>query len=285
MKRTYSLWISVVLLVSSAAFADVYYVDGGGQTAVDDDRAAAVELVQSAVGELGHQTTEDATKADYTLRPRLLRLGSAYILKLEKRKAGNVIFSSQLKAQQPEELDRVAKRLTRAVINNQPASDSARASDVTNEEVHEGTNRKQAISGYHFALGPSLPQNMGTSGVGYSFSLGKAWDLNKAMIRLRGDLFGKGGALGLDFGLSGQYYFINSDFSPFAGAELGFGALRTNTGTIFSNDLHAGFFLGPVAGVQLFRTSSVQVELGLKWSVMLVDTNPSFFAFRVGLYF
>jgi hypothetical protein len=288
MKSTLKIWFVLGLVPTAFVFADTIFVDGAGQNGMDEDHAAAVELIQSAAAEMGHRITEDAKQADYQLRPRLLRLGSAYILKLEKRKSGQTVFASQLKAQQAEELDRVAKRLTRAVISQKAAVDSARVGEVTNEESVEGTQRKPAVGGYHFALGPAFLGSYGASGLGYSFSLGKAWDVNTAMIRLRGDFFGKGSALGLDAGLSGQYFLMNSDYAPFVGAEFGFGFARQDTGALFNDDFHFGFWLGPLVGVQLFRTASVQMELSGKWSVLLASTplgNPNYFTFRVGLYF
>src|SRR5690606_35065904 len=132
-----------------------------------------------------------------------------------------------------------------------PVSQAARIGDITQEEAASGMERRPALKGVHFALGPAFLQSFNTSGVGYSFTLGKAWDVNDAIIRLRGDLFGKGSALGLDFGLSAHFFFLQTDYSPFLGAEIGFGAARQDTGTFLSGDFHAGFWLGPLAGIQL----------------------------------
>jgi hypothetical protein len=286
MKTVRLFWL-LGFFISISAIADTFYVEGANSS-FDDEKATAVELIQSAVAELGHKVVDDPAKAEFTLRPRLMRLGSAYILKLEKRKAGVAVFSSQLKAQQLEELDRVAKRLTRSVIKNSPADDDARVGEITNEEATQGVQRRPAVGGVHFALGPVFLANSGTSGVGYGFTLGKSWDLNNALILIRADVFGQGSAFAADLGLAGHYFLLDTKYAPFVGGEFGFGGIRQNTGTLFSDDFHLGFFLGPIAGVQLFRTSTVQLELAVRWSIMLQSTTlgrPSVLGFRVGLYF
>src|SRR4051812_37136852 len=119
----------------------VQFATGTGVSA--SDLETTTQLVQTAVSEVSADTvTNDALKADYQLAPKLIRLGGSYILNLSKLKDGKVVYSSQLKAAQMDELDKVSTRLTRSVINGERAASNPRVGEITDQEAKEGTQRR-----------------------------------------------------------------------------------------------------------------------------------------------
>ncbi|MGK5085114.1 hypothetical protein WDW37_17645 [Bdellovibrionota bacterium FG-1] len=52
-------------------------------------------------------------KADFSLRPKMNRIGGAMILSISKVKDGKIVFSSQLKTVQMDEIDKVSRRVGR----------------------------------------------------------------------------------------------------------------------------------------------------------------------------
>lgn len=278
-----------LVLSSTQAFSSTFFVEKA--TANDAGKAnaeAVTTLVRTSVTELGHEVESAKEKADFTLRPTLLSLGASTVVTLEKFKGDKIIYSTKLKAMQVEELDDIVKRLVRSAIGEVSASKDVRVNEVSEAESQEGLRRRPALKGYHFGLGPAFFQNLNTSGAGYYFSLGYVFDVNKAFLKISGEFAGKGGALTANVGIGVMYFLSDTDFAPFLGADLGYGVARLDTGSLFSSDWVGSFILGPTVGVQVFRTSSVSLELSVRWAFFLNSGSlgaPSFLATKVGLYF
>src|SRR5579885_3553876 len=110
------LFLLSLLFASASAFAStkVFVELAAGPGISDGDLSSYYELVRTSVGGLGYDTVGDPAQADIVLRPKLLKLGAAYIATLDRVEGGKVTRSDQLKAAHIEELDQVAQRLTRA---------------------------------------------------------------------------------------------------------------------------------------------------------------------------
>ena len=275
-----------ILLFSFSANADEYFVEKTiGPGIAESDLSTATELIRVSVGQSGsHHVSKDSSKADFILRPRLMKLGSAYIMTLEKLKGEEVVFSNQLKASQLDELDKITSRLTRSVIESLKSEKEAKVGEVTDEEAKQGSQRKPAIRGYYFGIGPVLLGNLGSSGLGYDLSGAYAWDVNQIMVQIFTDLAFKGSASFLDIGIGGHYFLSDRDLAPYLAADFGYaGASVQNT-----LESSGGFALGFGAGFQLLRTSSIHLELGTRFTVLFNKNsigNPTLLQLRLGLYF
>lgn len=277
----------LLLTLPLAAFADLVKVDyATGINSSIPEQGTATQLVRSSVSELGHELTDDGGTADYTLHPHLMKLQTSYILTIEKTKKGRSVYSGQLKAAHLDELDKVAKRLTRAVIAEKPAGDDARVGEITDQEAHEGTQRKATRSVRGVSFGGGWLSNLGRSDVGYSMSLAQGWDVNRALIRLFGDLSISGGALLLNAGLGASVFLTDTDISPYLGADFGYGFARVTPDA--GADTANGFAVGLDAGIFFLRTTSINVDLGGRLGFLLADTSlgrPLVCSVRVGVYF
>ena len=80
-------------------------------------------------------------KADITLRPTISKIGSGYLLVLEKRAKGTEPYEDSFKIGSEDELDVGTRRLVNAVLKEQPASTEDTVDDVTKDEVTAGTAR------------------------------------------------------------------------------------------------------------------------------------------------
>lgn len=287
------LFLASLVSVSAAtpASAATIFVDqatGSGVTDGDLDTTRA--LVEHAVGEVGsHEVTEDEDKADFMLRPTLMKLGESYVLGLTQVRDGRIVHSSQLKAAKMDELDKVATRLTRSVIAQEKAKDNPRVGEITDHEAREGTQRRPTRFVSHFGFGGAILSNLNaTSDVGYSFSIGRAWDANVAMIKLVGHGDFSGSAWMLTAGIGGNYFFTMTDIAPYVTADFGAGAAKIDGGGVLSGETVGGFAFGGGAGVQFLRTSSINLDLGFRASVILKENPlgfPQSYALRLGLYF
>ena len=283
------------LIVCQVAFAvSVYagqvYVEkatGGGVS--DADLTNATELVKSAVGDVSSNSVVDQpNQADLILRPKLLHLGAAYILTLSKIRDGQTIYSSQLKAEKIDELDKVAERLTRSVLAGKRAADTPRVGEITNQEEHDGTQRRPARHAVYLGFGGANFQNLNSSGVGYSFGLAYSWDVNRARIKLMGEGDVNGAAFFASAGLGGNYFLTMEDLAPYLSLDFGAGVAKLDGGGVLSGQTVGGFVVGTGAGLEMLRTSAISVDLGFRMGFLFHSTvqgTPAAFTLRLGLYF
>lgn len=275
-------------LLSSSAFGATFFVESAGNSHVSESDAATVtQLVKASVGELGHEVVVERSSADFVLLPKLIPLGSAYVVNLEKWKGNKRVYSSKMKSTQFENMDEVAKRLTRSVIMEVPPSGDVRVGEVTQHESDEGQRRRPARQIRYFALGPAGFGNLSASSVGVYIAGAYAFDLNEAIIRIRAEGAFGGGALFADFGLGASYFFSLRDTAPFVGLDFGYGISRMSNSSVLG-EIANGFVLAPIVGVQLMRTSSVNLEVAGRAAFLLSRNsigNPMLFVIRVGLYF
>lgn len=283
------IWLSMLFFSATSLYASSFFVENAGGSYVSQaDSTTTVQLIKASVGELGHDLADERTKADFILVPKLIPVGSAYVVSLEKWKGSRRLFTSKMKAARFEDMDEIAHRLVRAVIAEVSATKDVRVGDVTEEESRAGERRRPARNAKYFALGPSVFGNLGTPSLAVYLAGAYAFDVNDIMIRIRAEGAFGGGSIFADFGLGASFFLSQRDVAPFIGLDFGYGFARmATTGTIFGESV-TGFVLAPLVGVQLLRTSAVNLELALRAAFLLNKNsagNPMLFTLRVGLYF
>jgi hypothetical protein len=269
--------------------SQVWVEPASGSGVPESDLATTTELVKSAVNATGkHSTVSDADQADFTLRPRLLKLGLSFLLQLDKVQKGKVVFSCELKAEHIEELDKVANRLTDAVLDGKQAADNAKVGQITDQEAHDGTQRKPVRKFTTLGLGAALFSNLNSSGPGYAFNAGFGWDVNAALIKLFADLSVNGGAIFSNLGIEGMIFFSPEDIAPYVSADFGLGISRVDPQNMVNSSVTTGFDVGVGGGVVLLRTSKINVDVGARLNFILSSNglgDPMAAVFRVGLNF
>lgn len=265
--------IAGILLASASAQATDYFVSKAEAPGLPDAEATTVtQLVKSSVQSLGHQAVDSAKDAEFELRPRLMKLGSSVVLSITKMRDGKSVYSTSLKGASMEELDTVALRVTRAVVQTKDAARDASIDDVTATEETAGTRRKTTVAGSFFGIGPQFVQNMNYGSMLYDFMYARYWQLSTVTLKAgfefgfnpepRSTPFYMTGTLG------GAYYFSKEDISPFVGLDFGLGLSKT-AGNIFTDsEVRGGFLIGASAGVGFMRTADVGFEILLKGSLL-----------------
>ncbi len=278
-----------IFLIGRISYGDSFFVEEPTGTGIGaEDAIAVVQFVRTAVVEAQHTLSESREKADFTLRSKLMRLGKSYLFSLEKHRQDTLIFSTQMKATQIEELDDVVRRVTLAVLREVPANKDSQVDDVTEDEATRGTRRRPARRGSFLAFGPASLSSLNAAGLGFYLASAYAWDLNRVMVRLRAELTINGGALLSDFGLGASYFFSDRSIAPFVGMDVGFGAARIDRGSFFLNEGVSGFILAPLVGVHLLRTSAINLEIAGRVAFLLKRGSlgsPVAYTLRLGLYF
>ena len=269
--------------------AQIYVEQATGSGSSSGDQDTATSLVRTSAGSIGNNHTLDSPDgADFTLRPKLMKLGKAYILNVSKVQNGQVIYASQLKAANMDELDKVALRVTQAVLSGRQTTDDAQVGEITNQESKDGTQRRPVRHETYVGIGAASLANMNAQHLGYSLGVATAWDTNTFLVRLMGELSGAGSAGMLSGGIGLNYFILNSDAAPYIGADFGYGAAKADGGGFFSGATRGGFVFGLDAGVVLLRTSTINLDLGFR-AGFLANTNdygrPASYSLRVGLYF
>jgi hypothetical protein len=292
MTRISFLFVLLLCFTVSQAWADRVYVDNAtGSGVSDSDLDTARDLVKGAVPQVSSNTLVDSPdSADFSLRPNLVRLGKAYVMELEKAgRDGNVIFSSSLKAQKMDELDKVAVRLTRSVLQNRQATQDKHVGEITDEEAHNGTQRTPVRKFWELGFGGAEFNNLNVSGIGYDFDLAYGWDVNTALIKLMADFGGLDSAFILSAGIGGDIFLSTGETAPYVAGDFGFGAAKAEGGSgFFSGSTNGGFDAGVGAGVMFMRTSSVNLDLGFRAGFLLKSNSygsPQIYSLRIGVLF
>lgn len=164
-----------------------------------------------------------------------------------------------------------------------------RVGNVPKEATKSMQDRVEAKNLAYFGFGPGLMRNAGTeSAIGYSFLLGHSWEATPhGSVKMEATVQGAPdkGAYWLSAVLGGNFFFTDGDFSPFITADLGLGVTR-------SDSLRAigGFVAGVGTGIQLFRTSSVHMQLLAKYDHLFHKgstngNNPGRYGLSLALYF
>jgi len=292
---TYFITLVFISLLAPFALADTYFIyETKGKGIGSDDKETITELIKSAVQEQDQQITELSGTADYSLKPRLLKLGESFILKIRKYKGKKAIYSGKLKASSLEDMDTVVTRLVRAAINEESAKKNARVDDVTKNEVEKTNRRKKALKQWYFGFGPGKSSNLNTSESALSFTFGYNWGIDEKFdLNLSYEFFvhkDSDTARFSSFDIGINYFLTANDSSIFFTGLVGYGSAQAHdpNGTIFTSDDASDFVLGGGAGFKFFRTSNVNVGLlaSFKWMASSTSKgNPTIYSLRLGIYY
>jgi hypothetical protein len=290
-----------VLFFSLSSSADTFYVEEISGTEISSqDKSSVRELIRLSVPQTGdHKTVNQALQADWILSSKLLKLGDAYILNIEKKsgKKSGPSFTEKMKSSSMDNMDVTAQRLTTAVINGQKVAATADVTNITDEEKKQNTNRYEATRQWILGLGPSWTSNLNSAGAGgFTLLIGFEWGLDPD-YSVDISYIGHGGRgeddsnFG-DFSIGGTYYFSRSRNSPFMTARIGFGSADINDGCDFlcttETDDPSGWTGSVAAGMKFFRTSSVNVSTYLRYSQIFDRTeygNASMTSFMVAVHY
>ena len=97
-----------------------------------------------------------------------------------------------------------------------------------------------------------------------------------------------GSAFFVNGGLGANFFLSMTDISPYLAADFGAGAAKIDGGTVLVGQTVGGFVVGIGGGIQVFRTSATNLDLGFRAGFMLKSNDlgaPQVLTFRLGLYF
>lgn len=257
-----------------------------------EDAASVAELVRVSTGQVsGFNLALKKENANLVLQLRILKIGQSYIVALEKLKDNEVSYSSSLKASTLDEMDTVVSRLTQSVLQEAPVDSNARVNNLTQTESRKNEVRKETERYWYFGLGGFGLRNLEANKVNYNLSIGYVWDMHwYASAKLFWDgtfSTGSNKASFNDFGIGGYYFFRDTDITPLATVDFGFGS-STKSASVTPTEDTDGFVLGLGTGLRLFRLSKTNIELLLRYAVLLKENSqgmPASVGARMSLYF
>ncbi len=250
---------------------------------------AVHDLIEASVGEMNdYRISTDPNEAKITIKAKVVKLGSALMVSVEKIENGQVKFASQLKAAQPDELDVVCRRLARAVMTEKAPNVEDNVHEVTKAETVSGTNRKDVVGRWIFGFGPTELYNLNNGSTAeFGGIIGYTWELAEPSVMLKLFLDGTGGFSTI--GIGADYFFSQSSTSLFGGIDMGYGGAQVQGNTInLSTTSVSGFSGGADFGFAFFRTSRVNVELALRIATIfstLPNGLPGQYGLRLNLLF
>ena len=157
--------------------------------------------------------------------------------------------------------------------------------DIEPSDVNKLERRKNAKK---FSMGGFGPAWFGgvtdEARLSYNVYMGRAWEVNsraaiKSNIELTSDFEDNHM---VDISLGTNFYALPSDYSPYVGAALGLGGIRSHSDHAF------GFSAKGSLGALLFRTSTAQLNLEGGAKILLselVDEFPMVYMATLGVLF
>jgi hypothetical protein len=169
---------------------------------------------------------------------------------------------------------------------NENEKESNRVGNIEETEIDKLQKRKKSFRLFMAGFGPAGLANVDSKDLLYSFFGGYLWEVNpNAAIKIKAELSSDfDEALLVAANLGGNLYLLRRNISPYVGAVLGLGFL----GKEGSHD-GVGFTFGGSVGVQLFRTSTTQMNVEFALQSHLGNYNddgvPVLYTGRVGVLF
>jgi hypothetical protein len=136
--------------------------------------------------------------------------------------------------------------------------------------------REKVERGWSVGLGPVLLSNLNVDGVGFNVHGGMFWDLHVAAIHILTDLNIRNDAILASLGIGGKWFMIDAFVTPYLGADFGVAVSRMGNTAFLSDSYNGGFAVAGSTGVHLFRTSSVNLEIGVRVQLLLNSTTQGF---------
>ncbi|MGH1467392.1 MAG: outer membrane beta-barrel protein [Bdellovibrionales bacterium] len=281
MKKTILL---ICLSVSSAAFADSFYIErtvNGDQSNLLD---TLYSLVKSEVANQGHLVEAERMNSQWTLTPGVHKLGDSYIMTLSKSRNGQIVFSDKLKSKTEGDLDVVCERLVKAALTNQKV--------LTTETVNSAPKR-EATRQVYFGFGPGYLAGLNADQSGFNWSLGYLWGLDEQFalrLNLEGLNASDSGADSTMLGLGGQYYVNNLKHSPYLLGLIGYSwsdSEDASVCTVCTGESDHGWAFEAGLGIHFYRNSNINLALELthmRSFYNLVGTNPSATALKLVVF-
>lgn len=217
----------------------------------------------------------------------LNKLGEKIILQysLVDVSTGEVLISDNLSALRVEDLDQVAGRVATSIVQQTPAAKTVEVGSVTEQEALEPGTRK-ANSSWGIAFGYLYPDK------GYDDKRRIiVWDF-RSLYEMRSlavdALFGLRNGISLNVGF--LYLFSRKDFSPFAGAGVGFHAVSHEKYYDYPYSYHGqqeepgdGIEFLVKSGLLAFRTYDFRVIATIEYSMTLNDFDDRAVVFTIGV--
>jgi hypothetical protein len=282
----------LVLGFSSFGFADAQttvYVSTVTASGGAVEGEAVHDLLEASIGEMNeYRISTDQKVAKITVKAKVVKLGNALMVTVEKIDGGQVKFTSQLKAAQPDELDVVCRRLARAVMMEKAPSAEDNVHEVTKAETVSGTNRKEVVGRWIFGFGPTELYNLNNGSTAeFGGIIGYTWEFAEPSVMLKLFFDGTGGFSTV--GIGADYFFSQSATSLFGGLDMGYGGAQVqgNTSNLTTTSV-SGFSGGADFGFAFFRTSRVNVELALRLATIfstLPNGIPGQYGLRLNILF
>lgn len=274
-------------LAPALAVADSFFVEEiKGVEITAQDKHSVRELIRISVTQVGdkNSVTSQADGSDWMLSPNLLKLGDSYVLTIEKRKSksGPIVFSESMKSTSMSNMDVTAKRLVQAVLEQKRFEETADVTNITEEETSRNTKRYEATRQWILGFGPGWAGHLNSPGGGFSFLLGYEWgldpDYSVDLSYFTAGGKGSDNSRFTDFTLGGTYYLKRTKISPYATARFGYGGANMNSDcsisqTCYSENSATGWTGSLAGGVKFFRTSSVNLSIGLRYSLLFTALN------------
>ncbi len=276
------------------AFAQDYHVEPVQSIGVQDAvTLSTMELLKSGIRKSGGTVSDLAGPETYIVKSRLVGLGGSVILQAEKVLGQKSVFAVELKAASVEELDKVADRVARSLVEQKGVNEDKKISEVTQSEVNNKNLKLDAEKHWFVGFGPGYVGNTRSYSVLTRFDIDYAWMVGDYDMKFYGNITtplssGTDGSTTVMAGIGSNYYLTQKVNAPFvfAGVGLGFSFVQENSseiedeldqqGQVIPYKNTGGFSVSLGGGYTIARTSKVNFSIFGNVSTIFANTGKGF---------
>lgn len=254
---------------------------------------AANQLLHASLQEKNLTMVKKPENAIFEFKGKVINLGSATVIQMNRVRDGKIMQTTKVKITKIENLDKAIDMIVKKLVSKdskitkKTSKKVHRVGNIKKSEQDKYTNRFKSRDFKNISFGGATFVNGANTNVGYYFRYGTFWDVDSRMaIKLQFDMdisskepsafFGMG-SLGLN------YYFSDTKFSPYIGADFGY-ATSIQVGV----DDKAGFAIGASIGMMMFRTASTQIGVEARYQTVTNKNEkglPGALSLSLGIFY
>jgi hypothetical protein len=266
-----ALLILTGIMVSTIFSGEIQVLPVQGAGISAELQKTAESLVRMSVTTAGY--TCDSTARPLQLKVSLVKLEQTVIVSAEKIEKGKTVFTTRLKAAAVDELDVVIGRAVSGALSGVAATENEEIGKVTQTETKDMQTRKEVQTYRVFGAGFAAYHGMPIRKINLAYELhgGYIWEVGRhfaPMATIAGSFLSAEFGCDFEMLIGGRWLFSTGRNSPYAGAGFGYGLASSHKDIWTTISGLTGNFN---AGCVLFRTSKVQADVGLQYTIIKDD--------------
>lgn len=238
-------------------------------------------IIENSVKTYGSTVVNYYNNSTTILNSKLIQLNNYHVLELELIQPGNNNRHVEIVINNFDIIEsKIANSITQLlreptqILNQQSEYDNDHVGNISSHKQTSLLNRKFSKNYNALGIGPAYLYNLNSENAAYMFNYAHVMEVTKKAaikISFKNSIDFDNWILMHSISFGPNFYFTDTDFSPFIGADFGFAVGKTE-----NDKFYKGFLLTPSLGITFFRTSTKQLSFNFETDILFDRTKYGF---------